>query len=55
MIGSRTEDVRPLCKRLNETFSGRGGGKAEMVQGSLKGSEETLRKICKGGYEDEEI
>lgn len=55
VIGSRTEDVRPLCKRLNETFAGRGGGKAEMVQGSLKGSEEALRKICKGGYEDEEI
>ena len=55
VIGSSTEDVRPLCKRLNETFAGRGGGKAEMVQGSLKGSEEALRKICKGGYEDEEI
>lgn len=35
VIGSRTEDVRPLSKLLNETFHGRGGGKPEMVQGSL--------------------
>lgn len=55
VIGSNTEDVRPLCKRLNEKFSGRGGGKAEMAQGSLKGSEEELQRFCAGGYKDEEI
>lgn len=55
VIGSHTEDVRPLCKRLNEKFSGRGGGKAEMAQGSLKGSEEELQRFCAGGYKDEEI
>lgn len=55
VIGSRTEDVRPLCKRLNQQFFGRGGGKPEMVQGSLKGSEEELRRFCKGGYKDGEI
>lgn len=55
VIGSHTEDVRPLCKRLNEKFSGRGGGKPEMAQGSLKSSEEELRRFCKGGYKDGEI
>ena len=35
VIGSRTEDVRPVSRMLNEKFQGRGGGKPEMVQGSL--------------------
>ena len=43
MIGSRNLDVRPLAKGLNEAFSGRGGGKPEMVQGSLKGKESDVR------------
>ncbi len=47
VIGSHTEDVRPLCKRLNELFAGRGGGKVGMVQGSLTGSEEAVRESCK--------
>ena len=38
VIGSRLEDVRPLSKMLNTTFQGRGGGKPEMVQGSVKGT-----------------
>lgn len=45
VVGSRQEDVRPIAKELNEQFQGRGGGKSEMVQGSLKGTEEALRKI----------
>lgn len=45
VVGSRQEDVRPIAKELNEQFQGRGGGKPEMVQGSLKGTEEALRKI----------
>lgn len=45
VIGSRNEDVRPLSKKLNESFNGRGGGKPEMVQGSLKGTEASIRKI----------
>ncbi len=43
VIGSRERDVRPVCKRLNEAFGGRGGGKPEMVQGSLLGNEEAIR------------
>lgn len=43
VIGSRTLDMRALVKELNAEFQGRGGGKPEMVQGSLTGDEETLR------------
>ena len=43
VIGSRTEDVRPLGKALNTRLSGRGGGQAAMVQGSLQGSESEIR------------
>ena len=28
-------DARPLCRRLNERFSGKGGGKKELCRGSL--------------------
>ena len=37
-VVSRSEDVRPLGKRLNEACSGRGGGKPDMVQGSVSAS-----------------
>ena len=48
VIGSRECDVRPLSKRLNAAFLGRGGGKPEMVQGSLVGDEAAIRKeLCK--------
>ena len=43
VIGSRSEDVRPLSKELNAAFEGRGGGKPEMVQGSMKGTEAAIR------------
>ena len=43
VIGSTNMDIRPLAKGLNEAFGGRGGGKPEMVQGSLKGKEEEVR------------
>ena len=43
VIGSHNLDMRALVKELNAKFQGRGGGKPEMVQGSLIGNEETLR------------
>lgn len=43
VIGSRSLDLRKLVRELNAAFSGRGGGKPEMVQGSLKGTETELR------------
>ena len=45
VIGSRTEDVRPLSKKLNAAFEGRGGGKPEMVQGSMQGTERAIREM----------
>ena len=45
MIGSRSEDMRPLSKKLNAAFEGRGGGKPEMVQGSMKGTEASIREM----------
>lgn len=43
VIGSRKEDVRPYSKKLNAAFNGRGGGKPEMVQGSVSGTEAAIR------------
>lgn len=48
VIGSRNCDVRPLSKKINEAFHGRGGGKSEMVQGSLSGSEKEIRHVLCG-------
>ena len=52
VIGSRVMDVRPFAKILNEKFQGRGGGKPEMVQGSVTGVQDLdvtklLKKYCK--------
>ncbi len=44
VIGSQSEDVRSIAKMLNDKFQGRGGGKPEMVQGSLNGSESEIRE-----------
>lgn len=44
VCGSKTVDVRPLAKMLNEKFNGRGGGKPEMVQGSLCGGEKEIKE-----------
>lgn len=43
VIGSRRMDVRPFAAEIRERFGGRGGGKPEMIQGSLRGMEEELR------------
>lgn len=42
VIASKTADVRDIAKQLNTTFDGRGGGKPEMVQGSLNGTKEQI-------------
>ena len=43
ILGSKTRDVRELAKELNTRFAGKGGGKPEMVQGSLNGTEAGIR------------
>lgn len=45
VIGSREQDMRPLNQKLKEAFGARGGGKPEMVQGSLAGTEEKIRAL----------
>ena len=47
VIGSREMDVRPLSKKINAAFHGRGGGKPEMVQGSLTGSKNEIVSVLK--------
>lgn len=37
-LGSAARDVRPLCRELTARFSGRGGGSAELAQGTLAGA-----------------
>ena len=44
VLGSKTVDVRPVAKMLNEKFAGRGGGKPEMVQGSVSGDADAIRE-----------
>lgn len=45
VIGSKESDVRDLSKTLNSALEGRGGGKPEMVQGSLKGTKEKIEEL----------
>ncbi|MGN0334991.1 MAG: DHHA1 domain-containing protein [Lachnospiraceae bacterium] len=44
ILGSSKKDVRETAKILNEHFQGKGGGKPQMVQGSLSGREGEIRK-----------
>ena len=52
VIISKSTDLRPLSRQLNEMFSGRGGGNRELIQGSLCGAEgeikEALEQMCAG-------
>ena len=43
IIGSRSTDLRPFCKEMNAALSGRGGGRPEMVQGSVKAGADAIR------------
>ena len=50
VIGSKSLDVRPFAKMLNDKFEARGGGKPEMVQGSVSGDADAIREaveLCK--------
>lgn len=42
-LGSQQTDIRPLCKELNMKFQGKGGGSAELCQGSLLGNWEEIK------------
>lgn len=47
-VGQDGGDLRGLAKELNGRLSGRGGGKPEFVQGSVRASEEDIRKFFMG-------
>ncbi len=47
ILGSRAMDVWELARILNTRFQGKGGGKPEMVQGSLTGSREEILEAVK--------
>ncbi len=44
-IASKTVDLPSLAKELNSTFNGKGGGRGEMIQGSITGNEEEIRNF----------
>lgn len=44
VIGSRKEDVRPYGEKL-KSLGGRGGGKSEMIQGSIQAARAVLEEI----------
>ncbi len=47
-IVSNRVNLQPLCKTLNASFSGRGGGKPEIVQGSITtGAQEALTEFLR--------
>ncbi|MCQ2463633.1 MAG: DHHA1 domain-containing protein, partial [Clostridia bacterium] len=39
------KDISPVCKALNAAFSGRGGGRGEMAQGSISGDEKAVEEF----------
>lgn len=43
ILGSSRLDIRETAKKLNAQFHGKGGGKPQMVQGSLNGTETEIR------------
>lgn len=48
VIGSRVKDTREIVKHLNQAFQGRGGGKPEMVQGQVCGTQMAIREVLQG-------
>lgn len=49
VIGSRSVDLREFCKTMNAAFSGRGGGKPEMVQGTVQGRRDEIEAFVEKG------
>ena len=48
-VGQDGADLRGLAKELNTKLNGRGGGKPEFVQGSVKASEDDIREFFMSG------
>lgn len=47
IIGSSQKDCREVCSAMKEKFGARGGGKPEMVQGSVDAAKEELEEMFK--------
>lgn len=45
VLCSNSIDVRPMCKELNSALHGRGGGKPQMVQGSVQASKKEIEEF----------
>ena len=44
-MGQAGGDLRPLTKEMNQALNGRGGGKPDFVQGSLRATEAEIRSF----------
>ena len=53
VMGSKVMDMRALAKDMNSAFGGRGGGKPEMVQGTINGTENEMREWIRKKAEEE--
>lgn len=47
LISKSGFDINSLCKKMNESFSGRGGGRNGIVQGNIKGEREKIEAFLK--------
>ncbi len=43
ILGSKTVDLRAKAKEINAAIDGKGGGSAEMIQGTANADEATIR------------
>lgn len=46
IIGSKTVDCREIATKLRNELNARGGGKAQMIQGSVQAARESIRMVC---------
>lgn len=45
VLCSNSIDVRPMCREMNSALNGRGGGKPQMVQGSIQANKEEIERF----------
>ncbi len=54
-VGQKDGDLRGLVRELNAALSGRGGGKPEFVQGSVKAGRERIEAFYESYFEKENL
>ncbi len=45
VVGSASRDLRPFAKELNAALGGRGGGRPEMIQGSVGAAQDAIERF----------